>query len=589
MSRKIPSETPASTQLRFGILVGGPGICDWQMRSVRYLVDSGLARLCAVVVDRTGADDDRAGDELPHQRSVTSTPSENRLFRVFARFSDAKSTRTLPLEEIDLGNARLFRRSSNASFELAETAPVDLSSLEELSLDVILNFGGPDAGPEFSRFARYGLWSFQYGDPSKGRGGPPCFWEIFDDETLLRVALTAQMSPSEPIICLREGFFKTVNFSYSKCLDHLHHHIAHWPFQVCKAIYDGHADIERRSQVDGAVPIHRGPSDAQVGVFLWRLLKNKIRRRYQRSLVADKWNIAIVHATASRFLAAGGEAGGLANEARVQWTAPARRKGDFRADPFGIRRGDDLYILFEHFDFRTLRGHIRYERYAPQGELYRCVDGGCALALSDHLSYPYLVEHEDKVYMAPECFRSGEIALYVATAFPDKWEKARTIVEGFRGIDPTIVKFEGRWWLFCTEEGAESEADLNLYIWHADDLLGDWQPHALNPVKTDIRSARPAGTPFVVDGVLYRPAQDSSETYGGALTINKVCSLSPTSFEEECVARLTGPSPYDQGIHTLSSVAGVTVIDGKVLEVSLRGVIKRTLTTAARLLRLPSA
>ncbi len=36
-----------------------------------------------------------------------------------------------------------------------------------------------------------------------------------------------------------------------------------------------------------------------------------------------------------------------------------------------------------------------------------------------------------------------------------------------------------------------------------------WVAHARNPVKTDARSARPGGTPFVVDGVLYRPGQDS--------------------------------------------------------------------------------
>jgi len=66
--------------------------------------------------------------------------------------------------------------------------------------------------------------------------------------------------------------------------------------------------------------------------------------------------------------------------------------------------------------------------------------------------------------------------------------------------------------LFFTD--ADDGPLTKLRVWFADDLLGSWCPHPGNPVKPDIRSARPAGTPFVHDGALYRPAQDCSRTYG---------------------------------------------------------------------------
>jgi hypothetical protein len=84
-------------------------------------------------------------------------------------------------------------------------------------------------------------------------------------------------------------------------------------------------------------------------------------------------------------------------------------------------------------------------------------------------------------------------------------------------------------------------------------------------VKVDVRSARPAGTPFVVDGTLYRPAQDCSRTYGGRVTINRVLILTPLAFREEPFAFVDPDpeGPYPDGLHTLSQVGNVTLIDGK--------------------------
>jgi hypothetical protein len=96
-------------------------------------------------------------------------------------------------------------------------------------------------------------------------------------------------------------------------------------------------------------------------------------------------------------------------------------------------------------------------------------------------------------------------------------------------------------------------------------LSGPWRPHEGNPVKIDIRSSRPGGTPFRVGDELYRPAQDCSRTYGGALVVNRVKVCTPTHYEEEAVATLR-PDPaglYPDGVHTLSFGNGYAAVDGK--------------------------
>jgi hypothetical protein len=109
-------------------------------------------------------------------------------------------------------------------------------------------------------------------------------------------------------------------------------------------------------------------------------------------------------------------------------------------------------------------------------------------------------------------------------------------------------------------------------VWWADDLLGDWHPHASNPVKIDVRSARPAGTPFVHDGVLYRPAQDCSRSYGGGVAICRVDALTPTEFREEVVRVIRSmPNAYRRGTHTLASIGDATLVDGKRLVFTFAG------------------
>src|SRR6185369_10054576 len=96
-------------------------------------------------------------------------------------------------------------------------------------------------------------------------------------------------------------------------------------------------------------------------------------------------------------------------------------------------------------------------------------------------------------------------------------------------------------------------------------LAGPWRPHRRSPVKFDVRSARPAGTPFEHGGQIFRPSQDCSETYGGAIRINRILRLTAEEFDEETVAvlRPDANGPYPAGLHTLSAFDEWTLIDGK--------------------------
>ncbi|MGB9587811.1 MAG: glucosamine inositolphosphorylceramide transferase family protein, partial [Armatimonadota bacterium] len=147
--------------------------------------------------------------------------------------------------------------------------------------------------------------------------------------------------------------------------------------------------------------------------------------------------------------------------------------------------------------------------------------------------------------------------------FPRSWSKVATLITGFRALDSTVFYHDGLWWLMCTSQDLGPHD--TLFLWYATEVLGPWIPHPKNPVKKDRSSTRPAGTPFQHNGRLYRPAQDCSRYYGERIAINRVDRLTPSEFHEETVSWV-GPfldSPYPHGIHTISKVGDMTLIDGK--------------------------
>jgi hypothetical protein len=61
---------------------------------------------------------------------------------------------------------------------------------------------------------------------------------------------------------------------------------------------------------------------------------------------------------------------------------------------------------------------------------------------------------------------------------------------------------------------------------------------------------------------LYRPAQDCSERYGYAVTLNEVTMLTPTSYAEAPRAQILPDwDPRIAATHTLAYTPGLTVID----------------------------
>jgi hypothetical protein len=101
-----------------------------------------------------------------------------------------------------------------------------------------------------------------------------------------------------------------------------------------------------------------------------------------------------------------------------------------------------------------------------------------------------------------------------------------------------------------------------LHLFHASSPLGPFTPHARNPVKSDCRSARPAGPLFRREGRLFRPAQNCAGGYGTSVILHRIEELTPETYRETQVEEIVPTwDPEALRIHTLGQTDDLLVID----------------------------
>ncbi len=427
----------------------------------------------------------------------------------------------------------------------------DIDQIRSYDLDFIIRFGFNILRGEILNAAKHGIWSYHHDDEQKYRGGPAGLWEIYYGDPVNGVILQRLTEKLDAGIILKKGWFKTVDHSYSANLDQLLLESAAWIAQAATAISLG-------------LPVNTEPSATRANVFkvpgnlkcLWFLVilfRNKIRFHYRELFLSEKWNIAIISRPVHEVISLGDF---MASKPVWMKEAPT---GSYYADPFGFSAGGKDFAVFEHFSYAKGKATIATAEIKNVGILPGISD---AIVTPDHQSYPYTFEDKGEIYCTPESFTAKKIALYSLNKDIPEFVLQKLLLDGIEAVDPTLFFFNGYWWLFFT---LKRQSNTELHAWYSEELWSEFRSHLNNPVKTDVRSSRPAGTPFQYQGALYRPAQDCSTTYGARVVINKVVRLTPSEFEEIPV-KVISPfmdSPYTKGLHTLSGWGTFTLIDSK--------------------------
>ncbi len=508
----------AQQVLRFGLLTSGAPLTPWQqgvleqlLRTPGVLADCWL--LCA-----------------PKGLHAAVDP--------FAGRNDSNPALREPPVELR------WKRDANASDVAAA-----FRAVQKRELDFILSFTAAADARFLLSATRWGVWQFFFGDWVRWRGESEGFWEIAEDVAVAS-ALLVQLQPEvDSVRILKQGRVRSHPFRPARTVRCLRERCVHWPRQVCLELMEGvddsltgplvRADARPRSRRS---PLSRLRFALRGG---WRVARDGLRQLF----VHDQWTIGVIDAPIQSLLEG-------APPLEPRWLLEPHRL-EFFADPFGIVQDGRLTVFCEAMDYRTGVGSIvAFEESRPAQRV------PVSIGPSVHRSYPYLLRENGRLYCIPETCATNDVALFECERFPDRWRRVATLVSGLPLIDATPFRYEGRWWLAASLPLSHG-SNCELHLYYAESLEGPWRAHAANPVKIDVESARPGGTPFWSGGWLYRPAQDCSTTYGRRIAINRVLRLTETTFAEEVVTTVEPMRPYAAGLHTLSAAGNVTIVDAK--------------------------
>lgn len=440
--------------------------------------------------------------------------------------------------------------------QFSDVFPDDaIESIREYAPDVILRLGFRILRGEILNVPRYGIWSYHHGDNLLNRGGPPCFWECFLDSSRVGSVLQILSEDLDNGKIIYRSWSGTVWFSPTLSNESNYWKSASFVPRMIKELnLSGWENFLKKSERFSR-PLHlyserlfKLPGNWQMAMLILGKVPKILRMGFIRMLKINQWflayNVNPVHA------------GSLRHYKHI--IPPADR---YWADPFIIRHQDRNYVFIEEFLRKLGHARISVMEIDATGKYTTPVP---VLERPYHLSYPFVFEHEDKMYMIPETRRNKTIELYVSNDFPGGWELVKVLMKDVEALDATLIFDNGRWWMFTTMiEFRHASSNDELFLFSSDDLFSDdWQPHPLNPVISNAQAARPAGRIFRHEGKIYRPSQDCTKLYGYGFSFSRIDVLTETDYSETVVESVyPNWHPNIKGTHTFGREGDLTVID----------------------------
>jgi len=434
--------------------------------------------------------------------------------------------------------------------------PEDIQTIKSFNLDVIIRIGFRILDGDILTAARHGVWSLHHGDNNCNRGGPPAFWETMQSWDTVGSVLQKITNDIDNGLVLSRSQSPVYRFSLAHTRDNLY-----W-----KSMSMISRELERLHAIgeDAFFDAQRLPTSSSYQFYSHKFYKYPTPKEYLSLCVSkfvERYKYAL---NKKRFLDQWilmyqfSDKPGTSLRQYKPIIPPIDR---FWADPFVIERNNKYYLYIEEYPYAAEKGHISVIEMDKDGNIG---EPRQVIVTDYHLSYPFLIEHDNELYMIPESVSNRSVELYRCTEFPDKWEFVQYLMKDINLVDATLYFKDGYWWMFGNHSD-NNRADRwdECHLYFTEDFRdGNWQSHPCNPISNDVREARPAGAIIEKDGKLFRPSQNCSHHYGYGFNIFEILTMTPENYEERLVSRIT-PDWDDQivGTHTYNRVGSLNVID----------------------------
>lgn len=423
----------------------------------------------------------------------------------------------------------------------------DLSQIKSQKLDLLIRGGSGILKGDILNVCKNGIISFHHGNNEIYRGSPPGFWEVMNRQNstgFIIQILKEELDAGDVIFkgCIPTSSIYSLNRArlYLKANVFMH-------FAIENIVNGKKLHVQPKKPYDR--DLFKVPSITTQLKYLKKtfiyFLKKRVRKLRNKKY---QWGIAF------QFI----------NDWRdsVLWKSKKiiNPKNRFLADPFLLSYKNKDYCFVEDYDFKKNKGSISVIEINKDNT----TEPSVVLEEDFHLSYPYIFEHDNEIYMCPETHQANEIRLYKSVDFPNKWEFVKVLLSNVSAVDTNIFKLDNKWWMLTNIDSSNSgEYCSELHLFYSNTLFSDnWNPHPMNPIIFDSEKARNGG--FIVDsGDFYRIYQKQGwDNYGESFGVSKITEINETNYAEVSEFEVS-PLFFKNinGTHTYNYNNGIIVID----------------------------
>ena len=437
---------------------------------------------------------------------------------------------------------------------LVEYSKKDVELIKNEKLDIIIrgNAKGIFKG-EMLKVSKFGIISFHHGDNTWNKGGPPGFWEVvlkkpstgFIIQILTheldngKIVFKGECATQKTFLLNQYNVFCESNDFISKSIVKI--------LKEQKINSVGTSSINNNS-------ILKSPSFYFTFKYIFLTLKLFFIIFFQKFILKKQqiWEISYDRNHFDKI--------NYQNIKKIK-----NLPGHFFGDPFVLERNKKHYVFVEDYikkDSKAVISVIEIDDKDNHKHFTNIIEEDF------HLSFPFIFEYENDLFMVPESSENKDIRLYKCLKFPNKWIYCYNLISNIHAADTIIFKKSNLYWLLTTTSN-NNDYSSQLNIFYSDNPLSQsWIPHKNNPVKYDINNGRNGGLIIDNNGELIRAIQTfdynkyGQNQYGRKINLNSIINISETDFNESFKYTI---NPYFKknilGTHTINSTNNFTVID----------------------------
>lgn len=545
------------SKLSVGVLLDSDIVPNWAFKMLSILQQSNYAEIKLLVKNKNRNINKK---KLPNTLLSIYQKIDKKIFRLKIDAQQPKNINnlfkasTLPILEV-------LPESGKSGYAIRDT---DVQKINEFSIDVFIKIGFPMLVGDILKTSRYGIWAFYHDEKFRNNARPVGAWEVLTGKPETKISLQMVTEDIENSITAYCAFTSTDNLSITRNANKVFWKCSMLFPRMIEIIFKkGKVDLNQRTEqpdreqvIAGAISSGCTQEKVTLLILVLRNLFIKLRNKIISLFYFNQWILLFQF-----------DSPGVISTDFEKFIKIIPPKDRFWADPHVIYKNDRYYIFIEEYIYNEGKAHISIITMDEKGNYSKPEK---VMEKDYHLSYPFIFDDQNNLFMIPQAKGKVGISLYKCTEFPKTWKLEKKLIPNIEAADATVFYYQKKYWLFVclrvSSEAPNNSINDELFLYYSDELVTDkWISHPENPIISDVRKARPAGRLLEQNGRLFRPSQDCSKRYGYGIRIHQITTLSETRYREKTVASYyPGRGTGVLAQHTYSRNGNIIVIDAMV-------------------------